>query len=67
VRIVQVTPFFHPHAGGVESHVRGIVRELAREGHDVTVVTSRYDRSLPAEGQTEGYRVLRTRTWVVLL
>jgi len=67
VRIVQVTPFFHPHAGGVESHVRGIVRELAREGHDVTVVTSRFDRSLPIEEQTEGYRVLRTRTWGVLL
>jgi len=62
VRIVQVSPFFYPHAGGVESHVRGIVRELAREGHEVTVVTSRYDPSLPEEEETEGYRVLRTRT-----
>lgn len=62
MRIVQVSPFFHPHAGGVESHVRGIVRELAREGHDVTIVTSRYDRDLPVEEETEGYRILRTRT-----
>jgi len=67
VRIVQVLPYFHPHAGGVESHVRGIVRELARQGHDVTVVTSRFDRRLPAEEQMEGYRVLRTRTPSVLL
>jgi len=67
VRIVQVSPFFHPHAGGVESHVRGIVRELAREGHEVTVVTSRYDRDLPAEEETEGYRIVRTRTLGVLL
>jgi glycosyltransferase involved in cell wall biosynthesis len=67
VRIVQVSPFFHPHAGGVESHVRGIVRELAREGHEVTVVTSRYDRGLPAEEETEGYRIVRTRTLGVLL
>jgi glycosyltransferase involved in cell wall biosynthesis len=62
VRIVQVSPFFHPHAGGVESHVRGLVREFAREGHDVTVVTSRYDRRLPREERLEGYRVVRTRT-----
>jgi glycosyltransferase involved in cell wall biosynthesis len=66
VRIVQLSPFFYPHAGGVESHVRGIVRELAREGHEVTVVTSRYDTSLPAEEETEGYRILRSRTHGVL-
>jgi glycosyltransferase involved in cell wall biosynthesis len=59
VRIVQVAPFFHPHAGGVESHVRSLAREFAREGHDVTIVTSRYRRSLPAVERTEGYRVLR--------
>jgi len=62
VRIVQVTPFFYPHAGGVESHVRGLVREFAREGHEVTVVTSRYDRRLAAEERREGYRIVRTRT-----
>ncbi len=62
MRIVQVSPFFHPHAGGVESHVRSLAREFAREGHDVTVVTSRYRRDLPHEERTEGYRILRTRT-----
>ena len=62
MRIVQVSPFFHPHAGGVESHVRSLAREFAREGHEVTVVTSRYDRSLAADERVEGYRILRTRT-----
>jgi glycosyltransferase involved in cell wall biosynthesis len=62
VRIVQVAPFFAPHAGGVESHVRALVREFAREGHEVTVVTSRYDRRLPATEEREGYRVVRTRS-----
>jgi rhamnosyl/mannosyltransferase len=40
---------------------------LAREGHEVTVVTSRYDRSLPVDEETEGYRILRSRTLGVLL
>jgi len=67
VRIVQVTPFFYPHAGGVESHVRGVARELAREGHDVTVVTSRFQRDLPAEEELEGYRIVRARALGVML
>jgi glycosyltransferase involved in cell wall biosynthesis len=62
VRIVQVSPFFHPHAGGVESHVRSLSREFAREGHDVTVVTSRFRRELPTEERMEGYRILRSRS-----
>ena len=66
MRIVQVSPFFHPHAGGVESHVRALAGEFARKGHDVTVVTSRYDRSLPEEESFEGYRILRSRSWGVV-
>jgi len=67
VRIVQVTPFFAPHTGGVESHVRTLAREFAREGHDVTVVTARYDSALPAEETFEGYRIVRAPTHGVVL
>ncbi|MCI4353373.1 MAG: glycosyltransferase family 4 protein [Thermoplasmata archaeon] len=66
MRIVQVSPFFYPHAGGVESHVRSVAGELARMGHDVTVVTSRHTPSLPEEERFEGFRVLRARTWGVV-
>ncbi|MGI0131763.1 MAG: glycosyltransferase family 4 protein [Thermoplasmata archaeon] len=66
MRILQVSPFFYPHAGGVESHVRGLARELAREGHDVTVLTSRHERHLPAVEELEGYRIVRARTLGVL-
>jgi glycosyltransferase involved in cell wall biosynthesis len=62
VRIVQVAPYFHPHAGGVESHVRAIAREFARTGHDVTVLTSRFRPDLPEEERFEGYRIVRARS-----
>ncbi len=62
MRIVQVSPFFHPHMGGVESHVRTLSREFARQGHEVTVITSRFERRLPAEEIFEGYRIVRTRS-----
>lgn len=66
MRILQVSPFYHPHAGGVESHVRALAGEFAREGHDVTVLTSRHDRALPAEETIDGVRVVRVRTLGVL-
>ncbi|MHB8351345.1 MAG: glycosyltransferase family 4 protein [Thermoplasmata archaeon] len=59
MRIAQIAPFYHPHAGGVESHVRALAREFARQGHEVTVVTSQYDRRLPLDERFEGYRILR--------
>lgn len=67
MRIVQVTPFFAPHFGGVESHVFELSRELHRRGHDVTIVTSRYDPALPVEETIEGLLVLRSRTRGVVL
>lgn len=67
MKIVQVTPFFAPHFGGVESHVYELSRELHRRGHDVTIVTSRYDPALPAEETIDGLRVVRSRTRGVVL
>ena len=61
MRIAQVSPWFSPHFGGVESHVRSLSRELARRGHEVTVVTSQHDRTLSAEGTVDGFRVIRVR------
>jgi glycosyltransferase involved in cell wall biosynthesis len=45
VRILQVCPFFLPHIGGVETHVEMLSTELARRGHEVTVLTSRHEPS----------------------
>ncbi len=67
MRIVQVTPFFAPHFGGVESHVYELSRELHHRGHEVTIVTSRYDPSLPQQETMDGLLVLRGRTRGVVL
>jgi glycosyltransferase involved in cell wall biosynthesis len=66
VRILQVSPFFEPHAGGVETYVRRLATELGRRGHEVTVLTSRYDRALPVEEERPGFRIVRSRTLGVL-
>jgi len=40
MKIFQVSTFFHPITGGVESHVAVLSRYLKEEGHEVTVLTS---------------------------
>jgi rhamnosyl/mannosyltransferase len=67
VRIAQVTPWFSPHLGGVESHVRSLSRELAARGHEVTVVTSWHDRSLPSEEALDGFRVVRVKPRLLVM
>ncbi|HTT16001.1 MAG TPA: glycosyltransferase family 4 protein [Thermoplasmata archaeon] len=66
MRIVQVAPFFYPHAGGVESHVRSLAGEFARSGHEVTVVTSRFRRGLPVTERRDGYTIVRAPSLGVL-
>lgn len=61
MKIVQVTPYYHPHIGGVESYVYYLSKHLKGDGHDVTVMTARYDKSLPEEERHEGIRIMRTK------
>lgn len=58
MKIAQVAPYFHPHLGGVESHVETISRELARRGHDVHVLTSLLPGTKARE-EAHGYTIHR--------
>ena len=58
MHILQVTPYFYPHFGGVESHVLGLSENLIKLGHEVEVVTSRYSR-MPEIEKINGIKVTR--------
>lgn len=66
MRIVQACPYFHPHVGGVESHVHDVARELVRRGHEVAVVTSS-EPGAPRRETLDGVQVLRSPTLTTLL
>jgi glycosyltransferase involved in cell wall biosynthesis len=51
--------YYHPHVSGLTIYVKRLATVLARRGHQVTVLTSRYDRSLPAREVIDGVRVVR--------
>jgi len=53
----MVTKFYHPRIGGVETTVKELCENLARMGHECTVVTQ--DRELSGEETINGVRVVR--------
>ncbi len=46
MKIVMLSSYFFPHIGGVEKHVWRVSQELIRKGHEVTVITLKYDSRL---------------------
>ncbi|MGI9125968.1 MAG: glycosyltransferase family 4 protein [Mycobacterium sp.] len=63
MRILLLAQFLPPVSGGEERHVWNLSRELARRGHQVTLVGFANEEDSPA-GETvqDGVRVVRVRT-----
>ena len=59
MKVLLVLTYYQPHVSGLTIYVQRLATALARRGHRVTVLTSRYDRSLPAEERIDGVHVVR--------
>src|ERR1700754_5169461 len=57
--LVIALTYYAPYVSGLTNMARDIAEGLAARGRRVTVVTSRYDSSLPQEEEINGVRVLR--------
>ncbi len=63
LRILQVSARFRPYVGGTEIHTAEVSAELARRGHEVTVLTTDLGGDLPPDELVDGVRVVRVRAW----
>ncbi|HEU0073417.1 MAG TPA: glycosyltransferase family 4 protein [Dehalococcoidia bacterium] len=59
MKILAVLTYYRPHVSGLTIYVERLVRALAARGHEVTVLTSHYDPSLPREEMIDGVRIVR--------
>ncbi len=59
MRVLLGLTYYRPHVSGLTIYVERLGRALAARGHAVTILTSRYDRSLPREEMTDGVRIVR--------
>lgn len=46
MKILQVLTYYRPHISGLTIYVERLSKALAQQGHDVTVMTSQYNRDL---------------------
>jgi glycosyltransferase involved in cell wall biosynthesis len=59
MRILVALTYYRPHVSGLTIYVERLARGLADRGHEVTVLTSRYDSSLPPHEAAHGVRIVR--------
>ena len=59
MRVLNTLYYYRPHFSGLTVYTERLAMALARQGHSVTVLTSRYSRNLPALESLDGVRVRR--------
>ena len=59
MKILTVLTYYRPHTSGLTIYAERLARAFARRGHEVTVMTTQYDKSLPREESMDGLRVIR--------
>ncbi len=59
MKILIVLTYYRPHTSGLTIYAERLATGLTDRGHEVTVLTSQFERSLPAEEVREGVRIVR--------
>jgi glycosyltransferase involved in cell wall biosynthesis len=59
MKILTVLTYYRPHTSGLTIYAERLARAFAKRGHEVTVMTTQYDKSLPLEERMDGVRVIR--------
>jgi glycosyltransferase involved in cell wall biosynthesis len=59
LRILIALQYYVPHRTGLTLHVQRLAEAFVARGHEVTVVTARYNSDLPRDEEINGVRVIR--------
>ena len=59
MRILTVLTYYRPHTSGLTIYAERLARAFVRRGHQVTVMTTQYEKSLPREEMMDGVRIVR--------
>lgn len=67
MRILRVAQKLYPDTnGGGQYHVHAMSRDQAAMGHDITVLTTREEASLPRVEENHGYKIVRVSPGVTI-
>jgi glycosyltransferase involved in cell wall biosynthesis len=63
MRIVVVSRFYWPDLGGAQAQLRMLARQWGADGHDVRLLTCRWDPRWPAQEEIENHTIERWPVW----
>lgn len=61
MKVLFILEYYEPNVGGVEKLFKTLAESLVEEGHEVNVLTNRFDNKLKAEKQINGVKVKRVQ------
>ena len=59
MKILTVLTYYRPHTSGLTIYAERLARAFAKRGHEVTVMTTQYEKSLPREETMDGVKIIR--------
>lgn len=59
MKILTVLTYYRPHTSGLTIYAERLARAFVKRGHEVTVMTTHYDPSLPLEEVMDGVKIIR--------
>ncbi len=59
MKILTVLTYYRPHTSGLTIYAERLAEAFAGRGHEVTVLTSHFDKSTPAEEIRNGVKIVR--------
>lgn len=63
MKILFVLEHFYPYIGGAETLFYVLTTNLAKQGYDVVVITTHYDKSLPKKESHKGVEIVRVNCY----
>ena len=63
MRILVALTYYRPHYSGLTLYTERVARLLAERGHQVSILTSRFDPGLSKYERCDGVEVYRPRVW----
>ncbi len=63
MRILIALTYYRPHYSGLTIYTERIARALAERGHQVTILTSRFNPDLSKHERCDGVEVFRPKVW----
>lgn len=59
MNILFITRLFYPHIGGVEKHIQKVSQELINKGHNITVLTTKFEETLHEKETWNSINIIR--------